>query len=58
MLMNNLDTLVYQVTEIYNKWESGEIEYEKAVKQATLICEEFKRETMEKVDEVDDIKYD
>ena len=56
--MNNLDILVYKVTEIYNKWESGEIEYEKAVKQATLICEEFKREIMEKVDEVDDIKYD
>ena len=48
MLMNNLDILVYKVTEIYNKWETGEIEYEKAIKQATLICEEFKREIMEK----------
>ena len=44
MIMNNLDSIHFEINRIYEQWDEGEIAYEEAMEQAKDVYKIFVKE--------------
>ena len=41
MIMNDLDSIHFEINRIYEQWDEGEITYERAMEKAKDVCNKF-----------------
>jgi len=47
MIMNNLDSIHFEINRIYEQWDEGEITYEKAMEQVKDVYKIFVKEILD-----------